>query len=307
MARRSGTYSGRSSRWKNAAQITGRPLVFQISRRSSMVVLGPIVAWKRPRPDSPIAFVEREELRLVREPARHRQPAVAHVRLGGGRPEADRARDHRLAHEAAHRGHFLGGGHAVLAVAAHHPLADRRVAEQRGHVEARVAALEVIEVLRERLEAPGDAGAHGGQRHALDLHQRAHDQVAVGGAAGRDGEAAVADDGGGDAVPDAAGGIRVPRVLGVVVGVDVDEAGGDHEAARVDLARAALADLADRADAPVLDGHVGPPPRLAAAVHHGAAANHEIGHVVLFRAAGSCRPQFHPAGARCIVPAGRPP
>ena len=57
MARRSGTYSGRSSRWKNAAQITGRPLVFQISRRSSIVVLGPTVAWKRPRPDSPIAFV----------------------------------------------------------------------------------------------------------------------------------------------------------------------------------------------------------------------------------------------------------
>ena len=72
---------------------------------------------------------EGQELRLVREPARHRQAVLAHVGLGGGRAEADGAGRHGLAHETAHGVHLLGGRDPVLAVAAHHPLADGRVAD----------------------------------------------------------------------------------------------------------------------------------------------------------------------------------
>jgi hypothetical protein len=73
-ARRSGTCSGRSSRWKNAAHITGRPLARQISPRSSRVVFPPMVAWNRPRPDSPMARV------------RARNSALSASRLATGSP-----------------------------------------------------------------------------------------------------------------------------------------------------------------------------------------------------------------------------
>src|SRR4029450_14082773 len=111
---------------------------------------------------------------------------------------------------------------------------------------------------------------------ALDVHQRPHDEVAIGRPAGRDGETAVADHGRGDAVPDAARGVRVPGILRVVVRVDVDEAGCDHEAARVDLPRPAGAGVTDLRDPAARDHHVGTPRGPAAAVHHRAAPNHEI-------------------------------
>ena len=60
-------------------------------------------------------------------------------------------------------------------------------------------ALEHVEVLRDGLELPADAGAQDLERHAFDLGEVAHDPLAVGGAARRDGEAAVADHRGGDA------------------------------------------------------------------------------------------------------------
>ena len=69
---------------------------------------------------------------------------------------------------------------------------------------------------------------------------------------------AVAHHHGGDAVPRRRGEVVVPGGLAVVVGVDVDEAGGDQGAVGVDLRAPAPSDnRADRDDAVVDHGDVG--------------------------------------------------
>ena len=77
------------------------------------------------------------------------------------------------------------------------------------------------------------------------------------GGGGREADAAVAHDHGGDAVPDRRREQRVPGDLAVVVGVHVDEAGRDREAGGVELLAPGLVDGADRGDAAVVDGDVG--------------------------------------------------
>ena len=85
-----------------------------------------------------------------------------------------------------------------------------------------------------------EAGPERGDAHALDVLERAHDEVAVGRPGRRHREAAVAHDHGGHAVPGRAAHQLVPHDLGVVVGVDVDEARADDPAGGVDGARRVL-------------------------------------------------------------------
>src|SRR5690606_32252612 len=70
----------------------------------------------------------------------------------------------------------------------------------------------------------------------------------------------------------------VPRRLPVIMGVDVDEAGGDDPAARVDLL-AARADVgADRDDAVAVDRDIGDKGLRARTIDDRAAANHQNMH-----------------------------
>ena len=78
-------------------------------------------------------------------------------------------------------------------------------------------------------------------------------------------------------MPAGEGAVGVPEDLGVVVGVEVDEAGGDVEAVGVEhLARVARRDAADLGDDPVPDGDVRAIPRHTGPVEDGAAANQPI-------------------------------
>ena len=70
------------------------------------------------------------------------------------------------------------------------------------------------------------------------------------GSAGREADAAIAHHRRGDAVPGRRREVAVPDRLAVVMGVDVDEAGRDELAARVDLLAPASGDLADAAMRP---------------------------------------------------------
>ena len=108
------------------------------------------------------------------------------------------------------------------------------MADVGGEVEHRAVPLDGGEVLGEGLEVPRDAGGERRRVHVLDLLQRVGDELAVLGPGRGDGEPAVAGDDGGDAVEARRGERRVPEHLGVVVGVDVDEAGGHDAAVGVD-------------------------------------------------------------------------
>ena len=85
--------------------------------------------------------------------------------------------------------------------------------------------------------------------HALDERQGLDDQLAVVGSSGSDAESAVALDHGRDPVPGRRRQIGIPEDLRVEVGVDVDEAGAQHQAGEVDVLAVPSLDLADPADA----------------------------------------------------------
>src|SRR5690606_19448797 len=93
---------------------------------------------------------------------------------------------------------------------------------------------------------------------------------------GREADPAVAHHHGRDPVPARRGDLRIPGHLRVVVGVDVDEAGRDQLAARVDLLAAGREIGIDGDDLAVTDPDVGATPGGAGSVDHRAAANHDI-------------------------------
>ena len=175
---------------------------------------------------------ERVDLVDVGEAARHRAAERALVVGLARRREADRAGSIASRRRSRIVRDLVVGRGPLLA--AEHEQPQRRVADERADVEALVALVERVEVLGERLEAPVDALVEGLHRHALDVLERAHDRVAVLGPGRRDREAAVAHHHAGDAVPARRREVAVPEDLRVVVGVDVDEAGREHEAVEVD-------------------------------------------------------------------------
>ena len=111
--------------------------------------------------------------------------------------------------------------------------------------------------------------------HVLDVLERAHDGIAVLRSGGRDREPAVAGHHGGDALVGRRPQRGVPEHLRVVVRVDVDEAGSDRAARRVQLA-ATLQVRSDLTNRSALDGHIGHPTRCAAPVVDGSTAYDEV-------------------------------
>ena len=71
------------------------------------------------------------------------------------------------------------------------------------------------------------------------------------------------------------GEVGVPEDLGVVVGVDVDEAGSDHLAGGIQLGRARQA-VADGHDDAVGDSHIGGSAGRVVAVHQGATTYDDV-------------------------------
>ena len=154
----------------------------------------------------------------------------------------------------------VGGGLVGRAALAHHEGAHRAVRHLRGDVERARDAVERVEVLADGLPVPPDRLAQGCAGDALDALHQADEPVVAVGRGGREADAAVAHDHGGDAVPDRRREQRVPGDLAVVVRVHVDEPGRDHEAGGVDLLATGLVDGAHRGDAAVVDGDVGRAP-----------------------------------------------
>ena len=204
--------------------------------------------------------------------------AMHHGAVGG---EAQGAGLNGLPHEAGHVGEFLVVGlDVVRAAGAHHVAAQRAVRDLRGDVHHPRLAVDGVQVLGEGLPLPGDAGRHRRGGDVLDGVEQVQQPVALGGADRGEAHAAVAHDDGRDAV--VAGGVevRVPRDLGVHVGVDVDPAGGDELAGGVDLALAGAHVVADGGDAVAVDADVGGELGHAGAVEDAAVADGDLVHGV---------------------------
>ena len=218
---------------------------------------------------------ERHDLVARRVVARHLAPVLAdvHVELRGR--EADRALAHALAHELLHRGDLVGGRGALARVVAHHPAPHRAVADVAAGVDAELPLVAIPEVA----EAPAreaEALLERRLRHAFDAAQHPGEPRHVLGLRGREREAAVAREHGGDAVPRRRRGDGVPVELDVVVRVRVDEARRHERAVGVDRARGRAVAAADARDAAVAHADVGRVGADAGAVHHAPTANHEI-------------------------------
>ena len=138
-------------------------------------------------------------------------------------------------------------------------------------------ALDRVEELGEAHPVPRHAGLHRGEGDRFDAGHREHRPLALVGAHRSEAEAAVADGRRRDPVPPGERAVRVPEHLGVVVGMEIDEAGGDVQALRVqDLARIVRRNASDRGDDPVLDSDVRAIPRHAGSIEDSAVADEPI-------------------------------
>ena len=142
---------------------------------------------------------------------------------------------HRLGEQVGHGRQIVGGRRSLLdAALAHRVLAQRAVADHAADVEALRHAADAVEVLAVGHPVPRQAVEDRVAGNVFDaLHHRGQ-ELAVLGLARREGDAAVAHHDAGDAVVAAAGSDRVPRQLGVEVGVDVDEARRDEPVGGID-------------------------------------------------------------------------
>ena len=113
-------------------------------------------------------------------------------------------------------------------------------------------------------------------RDVLDGLHHLGQLFAVGFLARREGHAAVAEHDRRDAVPARRRADRVPRQLGVEVGVDVDEARRDDAALGVDLAPCSVLDHADLGDPVTVHGQVADGARGAGSVDDESVPNQEV-------------------------------
>ncbi len=152
------------------------------------------------------------------------------------------------------------------------------MADHGADIDRRAARGDRVEVLREGLEAPFFAHAclQRGDAHALDLLERADDEVAMRPPRRRDAEAAIAHHHRGDAVPGRDAEHAVPQDLRVVMRVDVDEARRDDAALGVDRLACLVRRVAQRHHLAAGDADIALEARLPGAVDDAAAGDLQV-------------------------------
>ena len=151
----------------------------------------------------------------------------------------------------------LGGAAGLRLVPAHDPSVQRGQRHVGQAVDALGGVLQAVDEVGEGDPVPGHSLFHGVVGDGLVSGHAQHGAVPVFDAGRRKAEAAVAQSHRRDAVPAGQGAVGVPENLGVVVGVQVDEAGGHDQALGVDFPLSVAAvQPADLGDATVLDGDI---------------------------------------------------
>ena len=249
------------------------------------------------------------QLGQVGHPGRHRPTAVAVVGGRGAGGETRRAARHGIGDHRLHERDLVRRGGTFVGVVAHDVEPHGSVTDITPVVECRPPRRHRVEVLGEGLElVPGHAGRQRVEAHVLDVLERPRQERHAVGADGCDGEAAVPRDHRGDPVERGRRQVRVPEHLRVVVGVDVDEAGG-HDLAPGIEHTLTFEPLPDVADPSAGDSDVAGPAGGARAVHHGAPPNHDFGgHATIVAAPAARCTRELPACGRSPIPwAGRGP
>ena len=192
--------------------------------------------------------------------------------------EAERAGaqafDGELGHAPAIR---LGGRLAIGAALAHHIDAQRGVRHLGRDIDVVATRGDGIEVVGEAVPVPRQALGHHDFGNVLDALHQVDQHVVLVVVAGREADAAVAQQHGRGAVPRRRRQPVAPGHLRVVVRVHVDEARRDELAARVDLLGTLGNVAADRRDLAVAHGEVGFVGISARSIDDGAVANHQAG------------------------------
>jgi hypothetical protein len=206
---------------------------------------------------------------------------VVGVHLGGR--EAERSLGERCVQRRLHGVDIVRRGGSSDGTLTHDQPPQRGMAHEKPGVH-RDAAIEASQPVSERAPVPGHAGPQRGQRHALDPRHHPRDVVDVLGRHRRQRKAAVATEHGRHAVQGRRAGIGIPEELGVVVSVQVDEAGGHDKPGGVDDLGGVRAVQVPRhrGDLPVLDTDVGFAAGQVTAVDQGAAGDDGVecgGHV----------------------------
>jgi len=211
-------------------------------------------------------------------PARDRSSRVADVgrRLRGR--EAQRTGIQGLPRDLLHLRDFRLGRLSLGRLFAHHEQTQRGVAEQGREVDRHAASLDGIEVLGKGLEPPvvPDTLPQGVVRHPFDVLEGPQDQLAMRLAGGRDSETTIPHHDRCHAMPGRDGEHAVPHHLGVVVGMDVDEARRHHTIRGVDLAICTAADRSQRGNASIANADVPGTSRRTRSVYQCSAAYQQI-------------------------------
>jgi hypothetical protein len=230
-------------------------------------------------PDLGEGSAESEQLVLGRERARHCFSVDGLVQDRSRRRHADRAGLDGFTHDRGHRLDVVGRrGLVASATLAHHIGADRAVWCERGDIESEGGRADSVEVFGKGLPAPADPLVQCRPGDVFDTLHQPDQPLTLVGHHWCEADTAVAEHQRGDAVPAARRQGRVPGHLAVVVGVDVDEAGCDDVAGRIDLLESGDIDRADGRDHAAVDGNIRVPGRATSSIDHKAATNHQIMH-----------------------------
>ena len=194
--------------------------------------------------------------------------------------EADGPGSQRFFGETRHLPDLVGTRLIVRPVA-HHVSAERAVGHLRGDVEHARHRVHGVEILGKALPLPVDSLDQGRARDVLDALHELDEELLTAWPTRREADAAVPHHDGGGTVPTRRRNLRVPGDLTVVMGVDVDPAGSDHQSVGIDPTPSRSIDCADFGDDAVGDRDVGRPWFGTRAVDNGAVGDDQIVHACL--------------------------
>ena len=199
----------------------------------------------------------------------------------------------RLADQPRHLALLFGCRVLLDPALAHDEVAQRAVTDHARDIDAGAEPFDGVQVAAVVHPVPRQAREDRLARDVLDGLHHAGEEFAVLGSAGREGDAAVADQGGRDTVTRDRRDMRIPADLRVEVRMQVDEAGRDGHPFGVDFAPALGVHLADGGYRTAIYGDVGGRGLPAQAVDDLASADHD-----LMRHAAALHALFDPIVAR---------